>query len=118
MQDVYKKFRSILEPYKDKLTVDQEGPEGLVLYSDKKDKKGRNIFFGGVAIKKNYVSYYLMPVYCFPEMLKDISPELRKRMQGKSCFNFKKTDEQLFQELAELTQRGFERFEAMTKPPY
>jgi hypothetical protein len=31
-------------------------------------------------------------------------------MQGKSCFNFSKLDEELFQELAQLTQAGFERY--------
>jgi hypothetical protein len=27
-----------------------------------------------------------MPVYAWPDLLEDASPELRKRMQGKSCF--------------------------------
>ncbi|NUQ86521.1 MAG: hypothetical protein HUU11_17610 [Anaerolineales bacterium] len=52
-----------------------------------------------------------MPVYMYPELLKDISPELRKRMQGKSCFNFKKVEPELFEELVALTRQGYERFE-------
>jgi hypothetical protein len=51
-----------------------------------------------------------MPVYAFPELLDPISPGLKKRMQGKSCFNFTSVDEKLFNELAELTERGYERF--------
>ena len=51
-----------------------------------------------------------MPVYMFPDLLKDISPELRKHMQGKSCFNFKKVEPDLFEELSELTRKGVERF--------
>jgi hypothetical protein len=31
-------------------------------------------------------------------------------MQGTSCFNFKKFDEELFQELSDLTKNGFEKF--------
>ena len=31
---------------------------------------------------------------------------LRKRMQGKACFNFIEPDEALFRELADLTQRS------------
>ena len=50
--------------------------------------------FASVQIKKNYISVYLMPVYCQPTLLDDISDDLRKRMQGKSCFNFTK-DEQV-----------------------
>ncbi len=60
-------------------------------------------------MNKAYVSYRLMPVYMYPDLLHDISPELRKRMQGKSCFNFKKMDEMLFRELEELTRRSVER---------
>ena len=39
-----------------------------------------------------------------------MSPELKKRMQGKSCFNFKEVDEQLFKELATLTKAGAAKF--------
>jgi hypothetical protein len=51
-----------------------------------------------------------MPVYIYPELLKDISTELKKHMQGKSCFNFKKVEPALFDELAALTRKGAEKF--------
>ena len=34
----------------------------------------------------------------------------KKRMQGKSCFNFTTVDEVLFAELSQLTAAGFKRF--------
>jgi hypothetical protein len=40
-----------------------------------------------------------------------MSPELRKRMQGKSCFNFSTIDESLFRELADITARVIPGFE-------
>jgi hypothetical protein len=49
-----------------------------------------------------------MPVYVNPKLLDDISPGLLKRMQGKSCFNFKDIDKTLFKELSKLTKRGIE----------
>jgi hypothetical protein len=52
-----------------------------------------------------------MPVYVNPKILNGISPELKKRMQGKSCFNFKKVNESLFKELAILTKEGFDYYE-------
>src|SRR5262245_9840801 len=70
----------------------------------------REVWFGAVGPRKNYVSYHLMPVYWFPDLLKNVSPELKKRMQGKSCFNFKEVDEKLFDELAELTESCYQRF--------
>ena len=51
-----------------------------------------------------------MAVYAFPDLLDGLSPELRKRMQGKSCFNFKAVDDKLFRELAKLTDKGYRRF--------
>jgi hypothetical protein len=72
--------------------------------------KGREVWFGAVGERKNYVSYHLMPVYAFPDLLNKVSPELKKRMQGKSCFNFKEVDDKLFAELARLTEEGYQRF--------
>jgi hypothetical protein len=75
------------------------------------EKWKRVLFFASAEVKKNYVSFYLMPVYMFPELLKDISPELKKHMQGKSCFNFRKVEPVLFHELGELTRKSAERFQ-------
>jgi hypothetical protein len=51
-----------------------------------------------------------MPVYMYPELLQEISSDLRKHMQGKSCFNFKKADPALFEELAVLTRKSVQKF--------
>lgn len=69
-------------------------------------KDGYRTYFGGVEIKKNFVSAHLFPVYTDPSLLDAASPELKKRMQGKSCFNFKKIDEPLLAELEQLIDRG------------
>lgn len=63
-------------------------------------------FFGAVMRKRNQVADRLMPVYEHPQLLDDLSPELRRRMQGKSCFNFTRLDETLVSELAGLTARA------------
>jgi hypothetical protein len=47
-----------------------------------------------------------VPVYAAPELGKNMSPELKRRMQGKSCFNFTTVDETLFRELESLTEEG------------
>jgi hypothetical protein len=106
---VFQKLRSILIPYSSKLTVTVDTAQGFSLDAGYSKKWKKELFFGAAHIKKNYVSFYLMPVYMFPDLLKNISPELRKHMQGKSCFNFKVIDSILFDELAQLTKQGFER---------
>jgi hypothetical protein len=74
------------------------------------ESRRREVWFGGVQTRKKYVSFHLMPVYVFPDLLDDASTELKKRMQGKSCFNFTRVDQDLFHELAQLTERGYRRF--------
>lgn len=90
--------------------VHQNDHSTYYLNSPKKDEKGRPVFFGAVAIKKNYVSFHLMPVYIFPGLLNGLSPELKKRMQGKSCFNFKQVEPRLFTELQQLTENGYQKY--------
>ena len=107
---VFEKLKSILKPFSSKLTVKSDAPEIFYLEGAPSAKWKKELFFGSAQIKKNYVSYYLMPVYMYPDLLKNISTELKKHMQGKSCFNFKKVEPSLFDELAQLTQQGFERF--------
>ncbi|MDQ3247265.1 MAG: hypothetical protein M3Q52_10330 [Pseudomonadota bacterium] len=60
-------------------------------------------WFGAVQLKKNYVSCHLMPLYALPSMREEVSANLSKRMQGKSCFNFKKVEPELFDALEQLT---------------
>lgn len=73
-------------------------------------KNKKRLFFGAVQTRRKYVSYHLMPVYVFPGLLDGISPELMRRMQGKSCFNFRVVDDGLFGQLARLTERGLESY--------
>jgi hypothetical protein len=107
---IFVRLRSILQPYAQRLTVTADQPDNFYLDTAYSEQYKKPIFFGAVQIKKNYVSFHLMPVYARPDLLEGMSPELRKRMQGKSCFNFTKLDEKLIDELTTLTQRGFERF--------
>ena len=107
---VFLKLKAILEPYASKLKVAGESKTGFSLETDHVMKNRQRLYFAGVRIGKAYVSFYLIPVYCCPDLEARISPELRKRMQGKSCFNFKKVDEKLFKELGKLTKAGLAKF--------
>ena len=73
---------------------------------------GKEVWFAGVRRGKSYVSFHLMPVYAFPELLKEVSPRLKKRMQGKSCFNFTDVDPALLEELGTLTAAAFRKYRA------
>ena len=109
-QETFKQLKAIFKPYAAKLQVVHDTDTNYYLDTHRVMKNKRRLFFGAVRTGKGYVSFHLMPVYASAELEKTISPELKKRMQGKSCFNFKTPDEKLFKELGKLTKAGFEKF--------
>jgi len=112
---VFEQLKNILKPHAPNLTITADTPNAYSLDGPYSEKWKKVVFFGAAQIKKNYVSFYLMPVYIYPDLLKNISPELKKHMQGKSCFNFKKVETELFKELAELTQKSVELVRTATE---
>ena len=72
--------------------------------------RGKPLFFAGIKTGKNYVSYHLLPVYYRPELNDLLSPELKKRKQGKACFNFTSIDKKCFAELRKLSAHGLKIF--------
>ena len=107
---VFAKLKGLLQPYAAKMVVVQDTPKCYYLDTHHIMKNKKPLCFAAVRLGKAYVSYYLMSVYAVPQLLKDMSPELKRRMQGKSCFNFKEVDEKLFKELAKFTKEGAARF--------
>ena len=107
-QGLFDRFRSMLAPYAAQMHVsaDARGFYGIDMAPE--GARDPSTWFAGTRLGKRYVSYYLMPIYVHPELLDGISPELRRRMQGKSCFNLTKVDERLLAELEALTKAGFE----------
>jgi len=108
-EPVYRRLKAILEPYGRRLHVTEESPTTYAVDVAPEAERNPTTWFGGVRLGKRYVSYYLMPVYVDPSLAELISPELKKHMQGKSCFNFSRLDEGIFGELDALTKRGYER---------
>lgn len=108
---LFLRLRQLLAPYAPQLHVTDDGSSGYSLNTPFAAQYNKELFFGAVQVKKSYVSYHLMPVYMFPDLLSDLSPRLKQRMQGKSCFNFTKLDEATVADLAELTERSFARFQ-------
>jgi hypothetical protein len=107
---VFSALHAILAKHEPLMRVVSDKPGTYHLDAGYSEKWKRDVFFGGIRQNKRHVSFYLMPVYMHPELLKKVSPELKKRMQGKSCFNFSSVEPALFKELTALTKQGLERF--------
>lgn len=110
---VFAALRKILKPYERRLRVLPYKPEYYCLVTRRPALRKKPVWFAAIRMGKNYVSYHLMPVYMNPAMQKRIPPELKKRMQGKACFNFSEVDAALFRQLARLTAAGFAAYRAL-----
>ncbi len=115
MKNTFEHLKTLLSPYEKELTIVHNKEDNYYLHTPPTPKKKKGEFFGAVQIKKNYVAFHLMPIYCNPELLQDVSEDLKKKMQGKSCFNFKEIDEDKFEELKNLVESSFNDFRRQNK---
>ncbi|NJK45327.1 MAG: hypothetical protein HC933_14585 [Pleurocapsa sp. SU_196_0] len=108
---IFERLRGILKPLEANMKLKKDRDDVYDLYTNQVRADGYEYAFGAVTIKKNYVSYHLFPMYTYPDLVQGLSDGLKKRMQGKTCFNFKTPDERLFSELETLTLESLRRFE-------
>jgi hypothetical protein len=114
--EIFDRLRKILKRHERGMVLVHDEPGNYYLDTKMIGPNKKPIMFAATRLGKAYVSYYLFPVYVFPDLLKGISPALKKRMQGKSCFNFSSVDDALFAELAELTKKGREALKTREMP--
>jgi hypothetical protein len=115
---IFGRLRAILQKHKGNFSVMDEpanyclagnvGPAALAAWKGKMRKPIMPIAW--VSIGKAYVSYHLMGIYANQKLQKSLSKELKARMQGKTCFNFKTSNEALFSELEAVTATSIDDF--------
>lgn len=103
---VFDALRDLMLKHAGDLVVARDTPGDLVIRMPELDAKGQPGWFGTVTTKKSYVAFHLMPLYTDPSLADALSPELTRRRQGKTCFNFKKLEPDLFAQLDALTARA------------
>ncbi len=111
LDPTFQALKGILEPLAPSLVTVHDGADHFYLDTAHLQANRKPLFFGAVRTGRKYVSFHLMPVYLWPELLDGISDGLRARMQGKSCFNFRAPDPELLAELEALVREGFGRYQ-------
>ena len=76
-------------------------------------KKPENTYIAGVIQQKNYVSFYFSPIYSHPDSFEDISPDLKRYLKGKSCFNITKGTAQIYKEIDKLLKKGINKYKEL-----
>lgn len=104
-------LREILKNHSGGMIIQSDEPTDFTVVTRALAPNGRPMWFGCVSLKKSAVTYHLMPLYFNPKLQAAVPPELERRKQGKTCFNFQRPDPALFAMLDELTRRGREGFE-------
>ena len=117
-ESIFERLRAILQKCKGSFSVTDEpgnyclagnvGPATLAAWKGKMRKPIMPVAW--VSIGKAYVSYHLMGIYANQKLQKSLSKELRARMQGKTCFNFKSSNDKLFSELEQVTATSIDDF--------
>ncbi len=105
---IFAALKPVMAEQEGRLAVQKDTPSEYSLVtkgpSPFPQHRGHPMWFGAVRLGKAYVSFHLMALYMSPTLEKEISPALKKRMQGKTCFNFKAVpDEELLADLKNLT---------------
>ena len=115
--ETFASLRSVLQRHGKRLLTMVDTANDFQLSSPSMtDRSGRPLFFAAVQIKKSYVSFHLMPIYMNPTLMSSVTPELKKRMQGKACFNFSAIDAATVKDLSALTKTGIAAFRKFPMP--
>lgn len=109
---VFAALRKLLESYRGSLAVQTDKPGSYHTEIPTILHRKKPLYFAGVRTGKNYVSFHLLYMYFHPTAKKALSPALKKRMQGKACFNFTTVDEDCFAELGRLIGDGLKIFKS------
>ena len=100
-------LKRIFAPYTKSLNVNADTRTRFYLETKSGSYKGKPLFFGAAISGRANVSFHLMPLYWDESLTKKLSADLKKKMQGKSCFNFTAPDAKLVRELEKVTAAGF-----------
>ncbi|NVM34422.1 MAG: hypothetical protein HWN81_02425 [Candidatus Lokiarchaeota archaeon] len=122
LENIFLKLKKILESQSNNLLVKKQyiGSQAKQqkpayhLYGNKEvslfGKKPQPTYIAGVIQQKNYVSFYFSPIYSHPDFFKNISPELKRFLKGKSCFNINKTTPELLKEVEDILKVGINKY--------
>ena len=108
LADIETRLDRILDPYRSLL-------EASTIYgipTMRRPGAKAHEWFAFVKPASKHVSFFLMPMLTWPDLLDGCSPALLKARKAKTAFNFASLDEELATELEALVARSYERYVA------
>jgi hypothetical protein len=115
--ETFAALRAMLQRHAKRMIVTVDAPDDYQLASPTMtDRVGRPLFCAAVQIRKRYVSYHFMPIYINKALRDSLSESLKRRLQGKGCFNFTTVDARELRDLAAVTKKGIDGFKNLDLP--
>jgi hypothetical protein len=103
LSELETRLQTILDPYRGRL-------EPFEIYGVpmlRRPGAKAHHWFAGVSPGNGVIRFFLLPMHAHPELLDDVSPQLRKRKSGASLFAFSSIDDEQVAELERLVARSF-----------
>jgi hypothetical protein len=113
LQGTFRVLKGLLAHYAPRLHASEDSETLYMLECGYVPEMKRSMAFAGVQIRRSFVSFHLLPIYSHPELLSGISDALRKRLAGRTSFNFVRPERDLLVELSALADRGFHLYEEL-----
>ena len=108
---IFKEIKELLKEYEGRLEVRSDTNEVYHLYGTKEVQVGKKLhegmYFASVMIKKGFVGFYFFPIYTHPAEFENLDEPLMNCMKGKSCFNIKKNDTDIYKGIKKALKKGY-----------
>jgi hypothetical protein len=111
---IFEKIKSVLQKQCPPMIVSKNTKDCFELIGNKpvpygsKKVMAPGMFFLSVFVRKDMISFHFFPIYMNREIFEPLIPNMIKLLKGKSCFNFKKSEQVDEKELSALLKKGVE----------
>jgi hypothetical protein len=117
--ETFEKIKSVLQKQSPPMIVSKNTKDYFELIGNKavpygsKKVMAPGMYFCSVFVRKDMISFHFFPIYMKREIFEPLIPNLIKLLKGKSCFNFKNTEQVNEKELSALLKKGVEAWEKL-----
>lgn len=112
--EVFQKLKEILKKYEPPFSHKIDTDAGYDLWSFRAvemfGRKYPEVYFGGIVLRGKYISLYNMAIYMNKKLTENLSPALKKKLSGKSCFHLTELNDSMISEIEGLFENSYQYY--------
>ncbi len=113
-QEIFNEARKILKSFSKGMKAATDTDKRYDLYGNKKvtmfNKEHDGFYFASVILQKGFVGFHFFCQYTHPKFLSEIPENLKKCLKGKTCYQLKKMDPEIFKSLKIALKKGYDLY--------